>query len=97
MEIVGLIAYCVCTTIRLLVSFMETALVVRAVLSWLPMDQDALVPRLLFALTEPVIMPVRMLLSRFGIGGEDSPIDFSPMITMILLMIIGVFLPVITL
>ena len=90
------VLYCICTALRLLVGLMETLIFIRALLSWFPIDEDSFLPRLLFALTEPVILPVRLLLSRFGMG-EDSPMDFSPMITMILLMLIGMFLPVITL
>ena len=96
MGVFNVIAYCVCTALRLLVGFMGTAIFIRALLSWFLIDEDSFLPRLLFALTEPVILPVRLLLSRFGMG-EDSPVDFSPMITMILLMLIEVFLPVITL
>ncbi len=37
----------------------------RAVLSWLPVDEDSDISNFLFAMTEPVIYPVRMLLDRF--------------------------------
>ncbi len=90
------VLYCICTALRLLVNLLETAIFLRAILSWFPIDEDGFLPRLLYCLTEPVIIPVRMLLSRFGIG-EDSPLDFSPMIAMLLLMVISMFLPVITL
>ena len=90
------VLYCICTALRLLVGVLETAIFIRALLSWFPISEASFLSRLLFAVTEPVILPVRLLLSRFGMG-EDSPMDFSPMITMILLMIIGLFLPVITL
>ena len=96
MEILEIVLFCLCTVIRLLVNVLETAILLRAILSWFPIDEDGFLPRLLFCLTEPVIIPVRVLLSYFGVG-EDSPIDFSPMIAMILLMLIGMFLPVITL
>ena len=93
MEVIEIILYCICTTIRLFVGFMETAVLLRVVVSLFPIEEDAFLPRMLFCLTEPVIMPVRALLSRFGLGGEDAPVDFSPLITMLLLMIIGLFLP----
>ena len=97
MEVLELILYCLCTTLRLAVGAAETLIFLRAILSWLPIDGDSLIPRLLYLLTEPVILPVRAILSRFGMDGEDSPVDFAPLLTMILLTVIGLFLPVITL
>ena len=96
MEILEIVLYCICTAIRFLVNLMQTAILLRSVLSWFPIDENGFLPRLLFCLTEPVIIPVRALLSCFGVG-EDSPIDFSPMVAMLLLIVISMFLPVITL
>ena len=97
MEALNLILYCLCTTLRLAVRVEETLIFLRAILSWLPIDGDGLIPRLIYALTEPVIIPVRAVLSYFGLDAEESPVDFAPLITMLLLMMIGLFLPKITL
>ncbi|MBQ8174234.1 MAG: YggT family protein [Clostridia bacterium] len=97
MGVLNVILYCLCNTLRLAVGLAETLIVLRALLSWFPIDEESLIPRLLYALTEPIIMPVRAILSRFGMDGDSSLIDFSPLITMLLLMFIGMFLPEITL
>ena len=96
MEIIEIILFCLFGAIRILVRILETAMFLRVLLSIFGMDEEGLLARILFCLTEPILVPVRMLLSRFGLG-EDLPVDFSPMITMMLLMILSLFLPVITL
>lgn len=64
----------------------------RAVLSWLPVDEDSDISNFLFAMTEPVIYPVRMLLDRFE-GLDEFPIDLSFIISFILLSLVQMLLP----
>lgn len=64
----------------------------RAVLSWLPVDEDSDISNFLFAMTEPVIYPVRMLLDRFE-GLDEFPIDLSFIISFMLLSLVQMLLP----
>ncbi len=64
----------------------------RAVLSWLPVDEDSNISNFLFAMTEPVIYPVRMLLDRFE-GLDEFPIDLSFIISFMLLSLVQMLLP----
>ena len=64
----------------------------RAVLSWLPVDEDSDISNFLFAMTEPVIYPVRMLLDRFE-GLDEFPIDLSFIISFMLLSLVQILLP----
>ena len=64
----------------------------RAVLSWLPVDEDSNISNFLFAMTEPVIYPVRMLLDRFE-GLDEFPIDLSFIISFMLLSLEQMLLP----
>ena len=64
----------------------------RAVLSWLPIDEDSDISNFLFAMTEPVIYPVRMLLDRFE-GLDEFPIDLSFIISFMLLSLVQMLLP----
>ena len=64
----------------------------RAVLSWLPVDEDSNISNFLFAMTEPVIYPVRMLLDRFE-GLDEFPIDLSFIISFMLLSLVQILLP----
>ena len=92
METLTTVLYVFCTAIRIFLSVLETAMFLRALLSWFIMDEENGFMRILWAVTEPAIMPVRALLNRFGVG-EDSPVDIAFFVTMILLMILGVILP----
>lgn len=64
----------------------------RAVLSWLPVDEDSDISNFLFAMTEPVIYPVRMFLDRFE-GLDEFPIDLSFIISFMLLSLVQMLLP----
>ena len=64
----------------------------RAVFSWLPVDEDSDISNFLFAMTEPVIYPVRMLLDRFE-GLDEFPIDLSFIISFMLLSLVQILLP----
>lgn len=54
-------------------------LLARVIASWLPIDPDNTVVRLLDQLTEPVLAPIRSVLPSFG------GIDFSPLVALLLL------------
>lgn len=66
----------------------------RAIMSWLPIDEDSNIANFLYAMTEPVIYPVRMLLERIKVT-SDLPIDISFIVSFLLLSIIQMLLPVI--
>lgn len=63
----------------------------RAIMSWLPIDDDNPIDNFLYAVTEPFIAPVRAVIERFG-WFEGMPIDMSFFITFILLSILEMFL-----
>ena len=74
----------------LFLSAVQTAMFIRAILSWFMIDGGRLI-NFLYAITEPFIAPVRaFLVKRNWLQG--SPIDFSFMITFLLLSIISIFL-----
>lgn len=85
------IIYVVATTVRFLVIALQFLMMARAILSWLPMDEDNPVVSFLYSVTEPVIAPVRAIIERFG-WFEGLPIDMSFFITFILLSILEMFL-----
>lgn len=65
---------------------LEIAMFIRAVLSWLPGLEDSSFGDLVYAITEPVIIPIRALCDRFG-WFRNFPIDIPFMITYLLLFI----------
>ncbi|MCL1842634.1 MAG: YggT family protein [Defluviitaleaceae bacterium] len=57
----------------------------RIILSWFAMGRGNPLMDLLFALTEPVLAPIRKLVNRSPLGGPGMIIDFSPLIALVLL------------
>ena len=85
------VLYVVAATVRVIVYVLQFLMFARAILSWLPMDEDNPIEDFLYTVTEPVIMPVRSVIEHFG-WFEGLPIDMSFFITFILLSFLGMFL-----
>lgn len=63
-----------------LFSLIKWALILRALLSWLPnLDPRHSLVRLLDDLTEPIVAPIRRFMPATG------PVDFSPLVAFLLL------------
>ena len=71
-------------------STIQFAMLVRAILSWFVMGGGKFI-NFIYAITEPFIAPVRALLERMNLL-QNSPIDFSFLITYLLISLITVFL-----
>ena len=85
------LVYVVVTTLRYIVIAAQVLLIVRAVLSWLPLDDENLIEIIVFVFTEPFVMPVRAVLEYFGLF-EGLPIDMSNIFTFFILSIVEMFL-----
>lgn len=71
---------------------LEVMMFIRAVLSWLPVDDDSPVVNFVYMMTEPIIAPVRILLERFDFV-RRLPIDLSFFVAFILLSVVQTLLP----
>ncbi len=87
------ILYVLSSFVDLLLTILYVALFVRVILSWLPLDEDGPIVSFIYALTEPVLLPIRALLERISFF-ENSPVDFSTFFAMILLMILQMLLDI---
>jgi YggT family protein len=66
---------------NLLLNLLSLAIIIRALLSWvLPVGRDRWT-RILVDITEPILAPIRALLSRV----LPIPIDFSPIVAILLI------------
>ena len=83
--------YIVAATVRFLIAAIQFLLLARAIISWLPFEEDHPIVSFLYAVTEPVIMPVRAVINRLGLF-EGLPIDMSFLITFMLLSVLEMFL-----
>ncbi len=86
------ILYIITTGVRFLLDILMVCMLLRAILSWIMIgDEENAFIGILYAVTEPFIMPIRYLCERFG-WFEGLPIDMSFFITAILLSVLRSFL-----
>ena len=83
--------YTVSTVASLLISLLQLLMFVRAVISWFPVDDDNVILRFSYTVTEPFIYPVRLLLDRIPAFSE-MPVDISFTVTFLLLFVLQLFL-----
>lgn len=67
-----------------LLLIMEYAIFARVILSWLPMMRNNNLVRLIYQITEPILAPLRELISRSSIGA-NMIFDFSPVLAFLLI------------
>ncbi len=63
----------------------------RAILSWVPLDEDNPIETFLYTVTEPVIAPVRAVLEHFG-WFDGLPVDMAFFITFLLISVLTAFM-----
>ena len=77
-------------TVVLILTALQLAMLVRAIMSWFPGDSNKF-EIFLYAITEPLILPVRKLFERLN-WFQELPIDVSFFVTYLLLSIVLVLL-----
>lgn len=85
--------YVIARTVQLLLGFLELAMFLRAILSWFVTDEENRLMIFLYAVTEPIILPIRVLCSKIR-ALDESPLDVPFFITMLLLTLLNGLLPV---
>ena len=81
-------------TVLLALGAVQIAMFARMILSFFGLDEDGGLGAFLMLLTEPVILPVRVILSRFR-ALEGLPIDLSFLVTYLLITFLTYSLPII--
>ncbi len=84
--------YVAVTTVKLLIECIQWALMLHAIVSWLPLDDDNAFMLLLEGICAPVLYPARLLVEKSETL-SSFPVDVSFIMTYIALMLIGAFLP----
>ena len=87
------VLYLFASTVALFLRVVYIAMFLQAILSWFVMD-DSPIMAILGAVTMPVILPVRALLSRIP-ALQRIPIDLSFLVAFVLLVIVMRALPAI--
>ena len=73
-----------------LINFITLAMMVRAVMSWF-LDESNAIQGFLVSITEPFIIPVRMLLNKLSVG-RGMPIDLSFLVTFLIFSVLEAIL-----
>ena len=71
----------------LLLLGVQIAMMLRAILSWFPIDSNKFVD-FLYVITEPFIVPIRLLFEKLG-WFQNLPIDISFMVSYLLLSLLS--------
>lgn len=84
----GSIKYLLLDAVSLFFRLLQMLIFARIILSWLPINHDNPISRLIYQLTEPILAPARAMLERSPLGGRGMMLDFSPIIAYFLLQIL---------
>jgi len=75
--------------ITIFANMLSTLVLIRCILSWIPMRRTGMLVQLLYALTDPIILPIRAMIDKSplggGVGKSGVMLDFSPIIAMLLI------------
>lgn len=81
----------ICNTAIALISVLELAMMVRAVFSWFDPSGEGAVSSFLYAVTEPIIFPIRWVCEKMH-WFEGVPLDIPFLLTYLVLIVVQVFL-----
>lgn len=84
-------SYILITMVDILLLALQMAMFLRAILSWIPGLEENRFSNFLYAITEPVIIPIRALFDRMG-WFQNSPLDAAFFVTYILLAVLSIVL-----
>lgn len=59
---------------------LELLIIIRCIISWLPIDRNSKLVELVYLLTEPILAPIRAIIAKSPLGRSGMMIDFSPLI-----------------
>jgi len=62
---------------------LEILIFARVILSWIPSLHGTRLAQMIFALTEPILSPIKRLLAKSPLGGSGMPLDFSPLLALL--------------
>ncbi|MGB3367352.1 MAG: YggT family protein [Acidaminobacteraceae bacterium] len=75
-------------TVSYFLSVMNFLIFARVMMSWIVKDYSNPIVQLIYQVTEPILGPIRMVLTKVGVGGT---LDFSPIVAMLLIQMLGGF------
>lgn len=73
----------------ILIQIIDYAILIRCLLSWFPINRNNPVIAFIYTLTEPILSPIRNMISKSPLGSSALMIDFSPIFAFLLLSLIS--------
>lgn len=70
------------TFVSILARVLNLAILARVLLSWIPLDRDNAIVRIVYDVTEPILGPIRRVLPPLG------GLDLSPIVALILIQVL---------
>ena len=70
------------TFVNILAQVLNLAILARVLLSWIPLDRDNAVVRIVYEATEPILGPIRRVLPPLG------GLDLSPIVALVLIQVL---------
>ena len=78
----------ICIAVNWFANALYILIFVRVILSWIPSAANNPLGKLVYALTDPILSPIRKLIAKSPLGGPGMMIDFSPFIASLAIMIL---------
>ncbi len=72
-------------SLSVFVEILDYLILARVFLSWIPIGRSNPIIRFVYALTEPILAPIRNMLQKSPLGGPGMILDFSPIIAFFLI------------
>ncbi|MGE4284067.1 MAG: YggT family protein [Clostridia bacterium] len=72
------------SSLRILLEIISYLIFARVIISWLPMDRHNGIIQFIYQVTEPILAPIRSLISKSSMGGGMG-VDFSPIVVWLLI------------
>ncbi|PKM50268.1 MAG: YggT family protein [Firmicutes bacterium HGW-Firmicutes-7] len=67
---------------------LEVFILIRVVVSWLPIGRDNPLIEFLYTVTEPILSPIRKMIDKSIFGGKGQVFDLSPLIAYFILQLL---------
>lgn len=81
-------ASAIVVTINIFVNLLYLLIMIRVVFSWVQISRRHVLVDLLYALTEPLLNPVRVLLRKSPLGGPGMMMDLSPLVLILIITLV---------
>lgn len=76
---------------EMFIRIIDFIILIRVLLSWIPINRDNTIVRIVYGVSEPFLQPIRKLLNKSPLG-SGMMLDFSPIILLLLLQMIQMIL-----